>query len=213
MIDDLSFGALRRAATLAHAVPPIRVRVCHEGHILLDISREHGHGDDGPPASVERDGDGTLRLPPCAFRVAVGRAHQLRSDGRTMAFLGLPAGTSPQVEVGLPCGGEAWPGGIYQVLDGRRWLYLFATTLPVGRCRPLLDTSGGLPGVHPSAEGSVRIGFHGDEATEITLVHTELPLRAGEQEHTRTRRRLEGLLATLATEELLEELGAPTGPV
>lgn len=216
MIDDLSFGALRRAATLAHALPPVRVRVRHEGRVLLDISREHGHeaARAGAGERPEADGDGTLRLPPCAFRVAVGRAHQLRSEGRAMAFLGLPGDTAPQVEVGLPCGGEAWPGGTYQVLEGRRWLYLFATTLQVSRCRMLIDSGeGGLDLAHPSVDGTTRIGLHGDEATEVTLVHTDLPLSAGEASHSQARRRMERLLATLATEELWDELGVPSDTV
>jgi hypothetical protein len=204
MIDDEAFGALRRAATLCHAVPAMRVRVRHEGSTLLEISREHGHD--------EPTGDGTLHLPPCAFRVAVGRAHQLREDGRTMSFLGLDHGDVPSVEIGLPCGGEAWPGGIYQVLEGRRFLYLFATTLPLERCRELL-TEGqvdALVEAHPSASHATRVGFHADDATGVTLVHTDVPLGAEEQEHTATRDLLERLLATCATEELLSELGVPT---
>ena len=204
MIDDEAFGALRRAATLCHAVPAMRVRVRHGGQTLLEISREHGH--DAPV------GDGTLHLPPCAFRVAVGRAHELRSDGHRMAFLGLDDGEAPSIEVGLPCGGEAWPGGIYQVLEGHRSIYLFATTLPLERCREVLADGrvDDLMAAHPSAEGAMRVGFHADEATEITLVHTDLPLGATEHEHAATRRMLERLLATCATEELMVELGVPT---
>jgi hypothetical protein len=204
MIDDEAFGALRRAATLCHAVPAMRVRVRHGGQTLLEISREHGH--DAPV------GDGTLHLPPCAFRVAVGRAHQMREDGRTMAFLGLDPGEAPSIEIGLPCGGEAWPGGIYQVLEGRRFLYLFATTLPLDRCRDLL-AEGDVDDVvasHPSVDGATRIGLHADDATDVTLVHTDAPLGASEAEHTATRHLLERLLATCATEELLLELGVPT---
>lgn len=205
MIDDEAFGALRRAATLCHAVPAMRVRVSHEGATLLEISREHGH--DAPT------GDGTLHLPPCAFRVAVGRAHQLRKEGRNMTFLGLDAGDVPSVEVGLPCGGEAWPGGIYQVLEGRRFLYLFATTLPLARCRALL-VEGEVDAVvaaHPAARDATRIGLHADDATGVTLVHTDVALGADDDEHTATRHLLERLLATCATEELLQELGVPTG--
>lgn len=205
MIDDEAFDALRRAATLCHAVPAMRLRVRHGGTTLLEVSREHGH--DLPT------GDGTLQLPPCAFRVAVGRAHQLREDGRRMSFLGLGEGDAPNVEVGLPCGGEAWPGGIYQVLEGRRFLYLFATTLPLERCREVL-ADGDVEHVavaHPSMERATRVGFHADEATGVTLVHTDVALGASEAAHLATRRLLERLVATCATEELLRELGVPAG--
>lgn len=213
MIDDEAFGALRRAATLCHAVPAIRVRVCHGGETLLDISQELSHEgplDQGP------QGDGTLHLPPCAFRVAVGRAHELREAGRRVAFLGLDAGDAPSIEIGLPCGGEAWPGGIYQVLEGQRFLYLFATTLPPERCRDLLAEGrvdgvvGGQPSAGGSFEASTRIGLHADDATDVTLVHTDVALGAGDDAHTATRHLLERLLATCATEELLLELGVPT---
>jgi len=212
MLDDEAFGALRRAATLAHAVPPMRVRVLHEGRVLLDVARGH-HPEaadlDRPPT---RDGDGTLRLPPCAFRVAVGRAHQMRGVGRPLGLLGVPDGVLPQIDVGLPTGGEAWPGGIYQVLEGRRWLYLFATTLSVERCRAVMEGGvlDGARAVHPATTGAVRIAFHGDEATEVTLVHTHLPLGADAPHHSRTRALLGDLLAACATEELMDHLGVPT---
>jgi hypothetical protein len=204
VIDDEAFGALRRAATLCHAVPAMRVRVRHEGETLLEISRDHGH----EPVP----GGGAVHLPPCAFRVAVGRAHALREDGRNMSFLGLGHGDVPSIEIGLPCGGEAWPGGIYQVLEGRRFLYLFATTLPLERCRQLLaegEVDAVLPAPDASVPGATRIGFHADDATGVTLVHTDVALGADEAEHTATRNLLERLLATCATEELLSELGVP----
>lgn len=208
MLHDDAFAALRRAATLAHALPPVRVRVSDGSNLLLEVAREHDHT--GPV------GDGTLRLPPCAFRVAVGQAHRLRLEGRRIGFLGLPDGATPHVQVGLPCGGEAFPGGIYQVLDGARWLHLFATALPIDACRRAaagIDGADGDPGapvVHPSMDGATRVGFHRDDATEVTLVHTELPLAAADGSRAAARDLMERLLAACATEELLGSLGAPT---
>lgn len=208
MLHDDAFAALRRAATLAHALPPVRVRVSDGSNLLLEVAREHEHA--GPV------GDGTLRLPPCAFRVAVGQAHRLRLEGRRVGFLGLPDGATPQVQVGLPCGGEAFPGGIYQVLDAARWLHLFATALPIDACRRAVAgqeaPEGRLdrPVVHPSMDGATRVGFHRDDATEVTLVHTELPLTAADGSQAAARDLMERLLAACATEELLGSLGVPT---
>lgn len=116
------------------------------------------------------------------------------------------------MQVGLPCGGEAFPGGIYQVLDGSRWLHVFATALPIEACRrAIADTSGhDGPVVHPSMEGATRVGFHRDDATEVTLVHTELPLAAADAGQDAARDLMERLLAACATEELLGSLGVPT---
>lgn len=155
-VDDETMVALRMGATLAHALPTVRLRIRAEGRVVLDVHR--------PPFP---DGErATPAIPPCGFRRAVAAAHQRRAAGEELSFLGLPAGCAPAIDVGLAPGDRALPGDLYRVTLGADWLHVFATTLSADRCKAADD--GAL----------VRVGFHRDEATEITLVHVASPVGA-----------------------------------
>jgi len=173
--------AMRIAATLVHAVPTVRVRIRHGGAIVLEV---------GHPAATEGPA-----LGPCAFRRAVADAHELAKNGRQLAFMGLPVGVAPAVDIGVAPGDKALPGGIYRVTVGDQTIHGFATTLPARRCR---ETFAGLP------EGPHAIRLHHDAATEVTFVHTVLPVELAPVDG----RHLEPLVEALIADEVQHELAS-----
>lgn len=175
-------AALRIAATLVHALPGISVRLRDGQRTLLKVA---------DPADASGRAMG-----PCAFRMAVARAHEQIKSGARLAFMDLPEGVEPAVDIGVRSGDRALPGGIYRVRVGDQTIHGFATTLPPRRCRRLLH----------GAVSSEALRLHHDAATEITLVHTagDWGLAATEHYHL-----LEDALATCVTEELLHDLARP----
>ncbi len=147
--------SLRRAATVAHALPGVRLRLRNGTSTLLEV----GHSSQPSPGVI----------PPCAFRHAVARAHEHLKSGCAIRFLGLPSGDDPAVDVGVRHGDRAHFDGLYRVNVGDMDVHAFATTLSPRRCRELLIERDASVCRHPSAAGSVRL--HHDAATEITLVH------------------------------------------
>jgi hypothetical protein len=171
--------ALRIAATLAHALPTLRVRIRHLDRMLLEI---------GHPATASGPA-----LGPCAFRRAVAGAHEQVKRGQRLAFMGLPADVAPAVDIGVQAGDKALPGGIYRVTVGDQTVHGFATTLPPRRCREVLATL-------PDTDHVVRL--HHDVATEVTFVHTVAPVSTAPADG----RHLEPLVEALIAEEVQHEL-------
>lgn len=176
-------AALRIAATLAHALPGVSIRLRDGQRTLLVVA-------DAADASGQAIG-------PCAFRMAVARAHEHIKSGARLAFMDLPEGVEPAVDVGVRTGDRALPGGIYRVSVGDRTIHGFATTLPPRRCRRLLD----------GAVSSEALRLHHDAATEVTLVHTVGESELSAAEHYPL---LEDALAACVADELLHDL-ARTG--
>jgi hypothetical protein len=174
--------AFRRAATLAHALPALRVRVRAGVSTVLDVGRPPP--EDGPA------------IGPCAFRMAVARAHEQIKGGARLTFLGLPEDAALSVSIGVRAGDAALPGGIYRVAVDDHYLHAFATTLTPRRCRTVLDQRG-----DHVAGSPVRL--HHDVATEVTVVHSLGP--AGPLDPHR-RDQLEDLLAGFAVDEVVDEL-------
>jgi hypothetical protein len=172
-------AAMRIAATLAHALPSVRVRIRHADRTLLEIG--HPSQAQGPA------------LGPCAFRRAVATAHEQAKDGRRLAFMGLPDEVAPAVDIGVLPGDEALPGGIYRVTVGDRTVHGFATTLPARRCREVLRD---LP------EGEHVIRLHHDSATEVTFVHTVIATHDAPIDGSH----LEPLVEALLADEVAHEL-------
>lgn len=142
-------AAMRMAATLAHVLPSVRVRVRDRRATLLEVS--HPANASGPAIGA------------CAFRRAVACAHEQAKAGVRLGFMGLPDGDEPEIDIGVRPGDAALPGGVYRVTVGDQTLHGFATTLPVRQCREVLE---GLPDM-----GHV-VRLHHDAATEVTFVHT-----------------------------------------
>lgn len=173
-------AAMRRAATLVHALPGVRVRLRVGDRLLLEVTR--------PPLP-----EGPA-IGPCVFRAAVARAHEQHKAGVRLGFVGLPEGCDPEVDVGVPAGGGALPGGIYRVPIGGAWVHAFATTLPVRVCRDVVVR-------HVGEDTDVDVRLHRDAATEVTLVH--LVSARGQAQR---QEQLEGLVAAVAVDELLDEV-------
>lgn len=178
-------AALRLGATLAHALPGVQLRLRdHDRGTLLEVA------GDGPSAS--------RRVAPCAFRAAVARAHRRTAEGVRMTFLGLPLGHDPMLDVGVPPGGRAFGAGMLAVpiAGAASAVQAFATTLSPDACRRVIASR-----AHPAFPGTVRV-VH-DDATDVTLVHTAVPVETAARTPNGV---LTEVLAVVATEELLAQM-------
>ncbi|HEX7095030.1 MAG TPA: hypothetical protein VF183_04055 [Acidimicrobiales bacterium] len=157
-MTPLGLTAMRRTATLLHAVPGLRARIVHEGRPLLEVLRPEHPGD----APVGR------WLTPCAFRAAVARAVLAMRDGRTLAVLGLPPGVDPSVELGAR-NGQLLPGGIAEIATTAGYELGFVTTLRMAEVEAITGATSGRAA--PTDAGQVRL--HADPLTDAVLVvHT-----------------------------------------
>lgn len=195
MISETGLRALRVAATAAFALPTIRLRIRHGDRILLEVARPDRAPRPGASSPDRSPAPGPGWMAPCTFRNAVARAHRLTRAGHRLQFLDLPEGDEPAVEVGLRPGDALLPGGIYRVTFEERAVHAFATTVDPARCRHLVDD--------PTT--ATLLGFHWDEATQITLVHLEVPSSFPEATAV-AHEVLEPFLARCATDELLSQL-------
>ena len=175
-LDRTAMIALRTGATLAYALPSVRLRIRVDGGVVLDVQR--------PPFPEPPLPGAPPVVPPCGFRRSVAAAHVRQQAGERLSFLGLPAGDAPAVDVGLAPGDRMMAGDVLRVTLGADWLHVFATTLPVDRCKEaagdgVRTSPGPCPHDGPTVDPSlVRVGFHRDDATDITLVHVASPARS-----------------------------------
>lgn len=172
-------AAMRIAATLAHVLPSLRVRVRNHHETLLEVA--HPAEATGPAIGA------------CAFRRAVACAHEQSKRGVRMAFMGLPAGEEPMIDVGVRPGDAALPGGVYRVTAGDQTIHGFATTLAARHCRQVLEAL-------PDAGHVVRL--HHDAATEVTFVHTVIANPDAPTDAAHLAPALEALLAAEVVREL-----------
>lgn len=173
---------MRVAATLAHALPTVRVRIRHDDRTLLEVP--HPGEVDGPAVGA------------CAFRRAVACAHEQTKSGLRVGFMGLAGGADPAVDIGVRSGDAALPGGIYRVAVGAETIHGFVTTLPLRKCRQIVRAL--------QCDPPVRL--HHDAATEATLVHTVLPSNDAPDDAGH----LEVVLEALLAEEVIHELALAT---
>jgi hypothetical protein len=150
MLTDHGLASLRMAATLALTLPTVRVRIASDTRVLVEVG---WHLED-----LQIDG---IRLRPCGFRRAVGRAWIQRRDGLEVDFCGLGE-SEPLVSLSVAVGERVLPGDIYQVrAEGGGWHHVLATLLPPEGCHSILGPDG--PG----------LAFHDDPVTGVTLIHTK----------------------------------------
>jgi hypothetical protein len=132
--------------------------------------------------------------------------------GKAVAFVGLPVGGDPSIHIGLPTGDLTLPGGIWRISHHDHWTHLFATTLSLADAMAATgDESHPSPPPASWPGAQVRVGFHHDELTAVTLVHVTGP--AGDLDA--AARDLDVLEATLArgvTTDLLDDLADPGRP-
>ena len=188
MISDHGLGALRVAATLAHTLPGLALRVEAGGRHLLAVGRSGDDGSGGP------------RCTPCGFRTAVGRAHRRHRAGERLAFLDLPEGTEPDLLADLPEGGAVRPGGLHRVPSSGRWLWAFATTVPVDVAR---EVGAPVAAAAPPLAAGDLVGLRWDELTEVTVAYAETSARPGTAAEAAVVDLLEQLLAACTAHELV----------
>ena len=186
MISEPGFAAMQVAATLTHCLPALRLRLrTPGGRPLLDVAAGIG----APSGEANELSDAyepteraELSMSPCAFRRQVIRARPRVDGGERLGFLALDG--DPAIEVGVPRGGRTFPGGIYRVAIGAKWIHAFGVSgshdTYVRTGRPVVDDwSGPVPdqlGLRPDAElGTVVCyaesapGF-GDEVAIVELL-------------------------------------------
>jgi hypothetical protein len=76
-------------------------------------------------------------MPACAFRRAVGSAHELRRRGEHLDMAGAE-GADPQVDYGLRGGARLVVPGVVSVPHGEASLVLAAVPLPIGDVQPVV---------------------------------------------------------------------------
>jgi hypothetical protein len=156
--------ALREAATLASVARDVRLRIGDGRRTVVEVRR--------PPFCAD---DGVLMVPPCRFRAAVAAAHAQHIAGQAVVMAGLEHVTDPTVRIGLGPSDVLLPGGIYRLFSDDEWTLLFATYLELGAAMSAcseMEQATVAPCGHVLTDRHVRIGFHYDELTAITLVHT-----------------------------------------
>jgi hypothetical protein len=182
-MTPLGLTVLRRTATLAHAVPGIRVRLRHDGTALLEVLR---------PAHPVVAPSGRW-LTPCAFRVAVGRAVRAASEGRTLAVLGLDAGVDPAVDIGATSG-ALLPGGIACLPTDAGTELAFATTVGAETVAAMARAE------------DLDVLCHSDPVTEATLVVHATRASTGTAEFDAALDLTQALLARCAVHELVHDI-------
>ncbi len=170
---------MRLSATVAHALPGIRLRLRDGDETLLHVVRE--------PVPV----DGVIS--PCAYRSAVTRAHCQIEAGHRLRFLGLDEGVAPAIDIAVASGDRIHPGGLYRIAMGDAQVHAFATTVAPRSCRRIL-------GDELLADGGILL--HHDSGTEVTLVHA---IRTG-TDAAQPPPPLEEAMLRCADEELAHEL-------
>lgn len=179
-MTPLELVPLRLAATAAHALPGVRLRLRDGATTLLEVAAE--------PV------DGAPRVTPCGFRNAVAAAHCKLQAGERLRFLDLAEGVAPAIDVGLRPGDRVHADGIYRVASTEAVVHAFATTLPPRACRTRLAELGA---------ASAAVGLHHDAGTEVSVLHVTSPLA---EDDGRVPDVLSDLVMACFVEEISQEL-------
>jgi hypothetical protein len=159
MLTDDGLTSLRMASTLALTLPTVQLKISSPIRVLAEVGWHF----------EEPLGDG-VRLRPCAFRMAVGRAWAQRKEGLDVDFCGL-GDAEPIISVSVGPDERVLPGDIYQVrAEGGGWHHVLASLLPPDACVAVLGSDG--PPMSPGARGGPPMSLHDDPVTGVTLIHT-----------------------------------------
>lgn len=175
-------ASLRLAASVAHALPGVQLRLRDGGRTVLVVA--------GPGLGAG------VAMSPCEFRMTVARAHAIAvAETPTEWLLRAPKLT---VDVAVRRGDHAWPDGLYRIAVGGVHVHGFATTLAPRQCRDLVSEQ-------PAAEwlgARQNVRLYHDAATAVTLVHTSTPTSLAFERP----EALECLLGRAVAEEAISEL-------
>ena len=189
VLTDRGLSNLRRAATLAHRYPTLRIQVGVGATTLVEVS-----------AQPDLVAEGVTGVSPCAFRAAVVAAWQRHRAGDAIRLLQLPA--DPVVELRPVLGGAHLPGGIVRTPLVDHFSYLLATSLCLPEfsdaAKSALDAITTIPQVGP-------IGWFRDPDTEIALIHVDVAPTFGDDEGELVAL-LQDLAAALLAAELLADV-------
>lgn len=197
MISESGFVALRRAATLVHAVPAMRARLRVGDQVVVDVARD---GAPRPP--------GARAVTPCGFRTAVANAWRCHRSGERLALRGVPVDVEPSVDLGIPPGGRTFPGDVHRVPLAGRLVYVFASTFGLEGCRARVDHH--LCDVAPPP-GSSAVRLRHDDATDVTLLYAEIDAERRARSEPLVVDALQSLMADIAVRQLLDELSTAAG--
>jgi hypothetical protein len=185
----------RSAATLAHALPNVCLRIRDEDRVLLEVVRPPLPPGPWPVAT------------PCSFHAAVARAYRCVTAGHRLSFLGMPEQVKLTIDVGLTAGDAVLPGDIYQLTVERGVVHVFPSTLEFRRCQDIL--ADWTPAAASAGKaGAVHVGLHQDPATDITLVYVLSP----GDEAALGQELIEELLANFSIAELTEDVAECASP-
>jgi hypothetical protein len=197
MISDRAMTAMRVAATTAHLLPGVGVRVRHGADLLLDVRPVSDGAAPGPDL-------GCRTATPAQFRCAVARAHRRRAAGEPLTFLGLAEGCEPNVELGTPPGSAHRPGGIERVPLSGRWLWAMASTLGAETAHRL---GADLVEAALPMRGLRAMGIRADDATDVSVLYAEVDEPPGSSTEVELLDLFEQLLARWTVHELLDGFG------
>ena len=192
MITADGMRALRVSATLAHAVPALRIRLRDEAGTRVEVAAP-------PPGAVRTVVPGAVCLTPCQYRMAVGRARGMHDGGQPVRLLDLQGDRA--VDVGVPAGGATLASGIHRVPFGGRHLYVSATTLGPQAIHRAVAGDGPDDDLEALAE-VWGVGLRFDCATDVTVVWAELDAGDRGLQHALLET-LERVVVRLAVAELL----------
>jgi hypothetical protein len=175
MLSHRSLTALRVAATLAHTLPDMGARVRVGRRVLLDVRPAPPEGAATVSTRSISSSTSTVTLGPkilttCAFRCSVAHAYHRELAGERLAFLGLPAGCEPSIDIATPRGGTVRPGGIYRVPHGDRWMWGMATTL---ESREAYEAGLDLVEDVLPIDGLEVLGLRPDPGTGVTVLYAD----------------------------------------
>jgi hypothetical protein len=166
---------------------------------------------------MRKDSEGMTRRAgiPTAFRASIARSRHSSVHGGPAGILAVFAREVPAVDVALPEGGRALPGGIFRFRTSNQHFQLFMTTLSLPDCDQFLTRSlrdRARARTRPPTLAWRRVGLHHDPLTEVTVVHTFTPLHDVFMAHQTMERMLEVLVAAEMMRGLDADVWAgPTG--
>lgn len=163
-ISPLCLLALRRAATLAHALPVgARLRVAGRPYLLVHRPPHPSAGERSPVVD-----EGIRVLSPCSFRAAVGSAYRAAQQGRRVGLDGHDEEPAVDLAVRLP--DVSLPGGGVRCRNGRTVVWALPTVLDpcaAGPCLRAWESEGA---------GIVTPTHHWDDVTAIGIIAFEADL-------------------------------------